>query len=122
MFLRYVLSGIGAAVVNLLIYQLSLLYVSYWIANLIAMVGSKLFSYAISKVYVFKTQTKTLRSFLCEFARFFVSRGLTGAVDYFGLIVAVSFWGADPLISKYMIAALVVFLNYFISKKHVFKI
>lgn len=118
---RYVLSGVGAAAINLIIYQISLLYVSYWIANLIAMIGSKLFSYVTSKVYVFKTETKTLRSFLCEFARFFVSRSITAIVDYFGLIIAVSLWDADPIISKYVIAVLVVVLNYFMSKKHVFK-
>ena len=42
-------------------------------------------------------------------------------IDYFGLIALVEICGFDKIISKIFLTVLVIVINYFVGKKHVFK-
>lgn len=120
--IRYLLVGITTIVINLIIYYIFIIIgLEYWIANAFAIVFSKLYAFTTNKLLVFRTKQKTVSGFLQEAKRFFLARSFTGLIDYFGLIVAVEFFGADKLISKYVLQVIVIVLNYIMGKHLVFK-
>ena len=116
----YLIFGVGTTVVNILIYRLLLTVVDYRISNLIALVGARLFAYITNKLFVFKSKCNSFKELLLEFARFLIARGATGLLDYFGLIAAVELFHLDRIWSKYVLQAIVIVLNYILSKKAVF--
>jgi putative flippase GtrA len=118
---RYFVFGVLTTLVNVLIFQFLLkLSISYLIANLVALIAAKLFAYVTNKHFVFKTQTKGVRSTAREVLRFVFARGFTGLVDYFGLIFMVEALSLDPVLSKYFLQVIVIALNYILGKKMVF--
>ncbi len=118
--IRYGLVGFSTTLINLLTYHGLLFFLDYKIANLIALVVSKTYGYFANKKIVFRSHTKTIRSFLSEVLRFVFARGITALVDYFGLILAVETFGFDKIISKYVIQVIVIILNYILGKFMVF--
>lgn len=118
----YALSGILKFVVGVAIYQVLLyLGVNYKISNVFSLVLGKLFIYIIHKQIVFRSKSENIAEFCKEFIRYVFTQGLTGLLDYFGVIFAVEILNWDKVISKYVLTILVIILNYFISKKMVFK-
>ena len=119
--MAYAVFGLLTTLVNLLTYRLLLVAgVDYKTGNLIALIFSKLFAYVVNKCFVFKSKTDGLAALLKEFFRFFVTRGATALVDYFGLILLVEWAGVNNRIAKYVVMAIVILLNYFMGKKLVF--
>ena len=57
---------------------------------------------------------------ILELCRFILARGLTGLLDFFGLIALVELCGWNERISKIAIMLLVIVLNYVLGKKAVF--
>lgn len=55
-----------------------------------------------------------------EFTRFLIARGMTMLIDYLGLILLVEIFRADKFFSKCIVTILVIIINYFVGKKHVF--
>ncbi|MCI7382757.1 MAG: GtrA family protein [Hungatella hathewayi] len=121
-FLFYLFFGISTTIVNILIYQILLSKnIDYRISNLLAIVIAKLYAYITNKLFVFRSHCVNLKSLLSEILRFFVARGFTGLIDYFGLIIAVSYLNADKLIAKYILQGIVIVTNYILSKFIIFK-
>ena len=118
----YGLFGILTTVFNIGSFQL-LLYVNidYVVSNTIAMISTKTLAYILNKFFVFKSCTINIRELFGEIFRFIISRLFTMLVEFFGLIILVDLFKMNPDIGKYIIAILVVILNYFFGKKHVFK-
>ena len=120
--LTYAICGLATTLVNLLVYRgLLLIPLDYKAANLAALISSKLFAYVVNKRYVFKSKTESFAALAKEFFRFILTRGATALVDYFGLIALVERMGLGERLSKYLIMALVIALNYFLGKWVVFK-
>jgi len=118
--LRYGFFGAATTVVNVAVYQLLLLILDYRLSNLLAVLLSKLFAYVTNKRFVFHSRCRNVPELLREMLRFFLARGATGLLDYFGLIVAVDVFHLDPVWSKYGLQILVIVLNYILGKKTVF--
>lgn len=118
----YAIFGFLTFVVGIVIYQ-GLMYVGvdYKISNIFSLVLGKLFAYVMNKLIVFRCRNKDFLDFCKEFVRFVIARGLTALIDYFGVIIAVEFFGWDKLISKYFFMILVIILNYIFGKSVVFK-
>ena len=118
----YGLFGILTTVFNIGSFQL-LLYVNidYVVSNTIAMISTKTLAYILNKFFVFKSCTRNIRELFGEIFRFIISRLFTMLVEFFGLIILVDLFKMNPDIGKYIIAILVVILNYFFGKKLVFK-
>lgn len=118
----YTIFGVLTSVENVLLFK-CLLWVGweYRIANFVTLVTVKLTAYVCNKNLVFKSKTGSWIGLLKEFGRFVVARGATMLVDYFGLILLVEVMRMDMLYSKCFLTVLVIALNYFIGKKHVFK-
>jgi len=118
----YGIVGVGTSLLNIGLFQF-LVYIKmdYRQANLLTLVIVKLAAYICNKNLVFQSHTGSLWGLTKEFVRFLIARGATMLIDYFGLIIMVEILDAGKLISKCIITAIVIIMNYFIGKKHVFK-
>jgi putative flippase GtrA len=118
---RYGVAGATTTAVNLLVYHaLLFLAAPYMIANIFAIVLSKVYAYFVNKVYVFRVQSDNAGAAAREVGRFVFARGFTGLVDYFGLIALVELFGFNEIYSKYAMVVTVIILNYILGKKVVF--
>lgn len=105
---------------GIVIYQLLLQFIDYRLSNLIAIISAKIFAYFVNKKFVFHSKCANVRELFLEILRFTLTRGFTGLVDYFGLILLVEGFQFSQSISKYAIQAVVIILNYIFGKKTVF--
>ena len=118
----YSIFGIATAFIGLILYWSFIkIGFNYKISNIFSLVLGKLFAYCTNKIFVFKSFNKNFVDFIKEFIRFVISRGLTGLIDYFGLIFFIEILHGDKFISKYFITILVIILNYIFGKKVVFR-
>lgn len=118
----YFIFGVSTTLVNIFIYQGMLRFqFDYKIANLFAVVLAKLYAYITNKKYVFHSRCNSLQEAIKEFVRFVYARGITGLIDYFGLIFAVECLHMSPVITKYILQIIIIILNYILSKLIVFK-
>ena len=122
-FVKYVFSGGAITATNFAVFYLlfSLLGVHYTVANIAALILSKTVGYLLNKLWVFQSKTAGFWGFIKEFAAFFATRGFTGLVDYFGLILLVEVFGLNKLMCKGFVMAAVIVLNYILGKFFVFK-
>lgn len=118
--ISYGIFGVATTVVNIVLYQVFLGFVDYKISNLIAIVGAKVFAYVVNKTFVFHTKCRGILELIGEIIRFVFARGITGLLDYFGLIFLVEIFQFNESYSKYMIQVVVIILNYVFGKKLVF--
>ena len=120
--IRYGIAGVTTTLVNLGMYHgLLLLGVDYRIANLIAIIGSKTYGYLVNKLFVFKSHCDSAKELATEIIKFVFARGITGIIDYFGLLFAVEIAGFDKIVSKYVIQVIVIATNYVLGKFMVFR-
>lgn len=119
--LRYCVSGVIVAAVNLLTYH-ALLWagVVYAVANITGIVLGKCAGYALNKFWVYQSRTSGVRETLRELLRYIFARGFTGLLDFFGLIFLVEVCGWDEKMSKWIVVGVVLLLNYIFGKKLVF--
>lgn len=118
----YAVFGVATSVLNIGLYAY-LIYVGmdYKIANVITLIVVKLTAYVVNKLFVFQTKTENFIELAKEFWRFVVTRGITMLVDFFGVILMIEVLSIDSMISKVVLTVIVVILNYFFGKLHVFK-
>ena len=118
----YGIFGVLTTVLNVAIFQVALgRDIDYRIANIIALVSTKLAAYVVNKLFVFRSHCKNSIELLKEFGRFVAARGATMVLDYLGLIVLVEILSVDEQIGKYITTVAVIVINYFFSKGVVFK-
>lgn len=117
----YGIFGVLTTIINIGLYQILIINgIKYTDANLFALVVTKIAAYIVNKVFVFNSKTNGILELIKEIGRFIITRGATMALDYFGLILMIEFFGIDKSISKYFITFIVVIINYLLGKKHVF--
>lgn len=120
--MAYGVFGILTTVVNLMVYQLGLMcQLPYGLANTVAFVLSVLFAFFTNKHYVFKSHQMTWQVVCHEMIRFFAARMGTFAIETSGLWVMITGLGMGQSVPKYAMTVVVIVLNYFLSKKMVFK-
>lgn len=119
--MRYFFWGVVSSVLNVGLFQgLVMLGIDYRISNIVTLIVVKVFCYITNKWFVFKTPYEGLMPFLKEMASFLVARGVTFILDFAGVMFLVELIGADKFISKCIMAAIVIIVNYVLSKKFVF--
>ena len=117
---RYGISGVLISLVNLGVYTgLVCLGLRYEISNIIALVLSRVAGFALNKYFVFRSTREG--SFWREFWGFMAARGLSGLVDYFGVILLVDQLHVNEVLSKGFVMFFVIVLNYFLGKFLVFR-
>ncbi|MGN0495211.1 MAG: GtrA family protein [Lachnospiraceae bacterium] len=118
----YGIFGVGTSILNVVLFKVLLLTnMEYKVANLITIIVVKLAAYLCNKNFVFQSHCSNFLELLKEFGRFVVARGATALIDYFGVILLVELLDANKVISKIFVTVLVIVINYFVGKKHVFK-
>ena len=118
----YLVFGVLTTLINLATYSvLVMLGVHYGIATSVAFVLAVFFAYETNKRFVFDSVKTTNREETRQIAAFFSSRLATFGVETAGLVLLIEFAGAGEQLSKYLMTAVVVVLNYVLSKHLVFK-
>ena len=113
-------AGVLISLVNLGVYTgLVYLGVRYEISNIIALILNRIAGFALNKYFVFRSTSE--RSFWREFWGFMAARGLSGLVDYFGVILLVDQLNMNEVLSKGFVMVFVIVLNYFLGKFLVFR-
>ncbi len=119
--ISYGIIGTATMIINIATYQiLILLSIDYKIGNLIAIILTKIVAYILNKEYVFHTKCENISELIKEMTRYIFARGITGVIDYLGVIVLVEFFHFDKVYVKYFIQLIVVILNYVLGKNIVF--
>ena len=106
----------------------------YLVSNVIAWFVSVVFAYVTNKLFVFESHTWQAKKICKEIFSFFAARVFSLAVEEAGLFALVDLLGFDAyrldifgfvlggkMISKIILAVIVVILNYFFSKLVVFR-
>jgi putative flippase GtrA len=121
-FIRYGFWGVVTSVLNVGVFQLALtLGLDYIMSNALALILTKAVAYLTSKFFVFHQKCSTRRELFIEIFRFIYTRGATMLLDFFGLMLMVEVLNADKLLSKCTVTVLVIIVNYFLGKFHVFR-
>ena len=112
---RYIVAGTAAAAVNLATFFIcsKALSINYLISNGLAWLMTVIVSFVLDKKYVFKTKHSS-DSQLLKFAG---ARLLSLFIDQLMIWLLVSFAGFDSSLAKIVDSALVVVINYFMSRK-----
>jgi len=112
---RYILAGTAAAAVNLATFFIcsKALSINYLISNGLAWLLTVIVSFTLDKKYVFKT----LHSGKKELFKFAASRLLSLFIDQLMIWILVAFVGFDSSLAKIVDSALVVVINYIMSRK-----
>lgn len=119
--IAYVFWGISTTLINIAVYSLLCFLIDYKIANIIAIVTGKVYAYFVNKYFVFRHRCLDWRELLKEIGSFVATRGFSGVIDYFGVILLVEIFSVEKKISKYVITILVMIMNYIFGKWIVFK-
>lgn len=119
--MTYVLWGLTTTLINVFLYTMFCDIMDYKIANLIAIVIAKVYAYFVNKFLVFHHKCSDWKELFREICTFVITRGFSGIVDYFGVLVMVELFNINKNFSKYSVAFFVIVLNYVFGKLVVFK-
>ncbi|AOY75547.1 GtrA family protein [Clostridium formicaceticum] len=118
-YFSYLLFGVLTTLVNLVIYKILVdVGLHYSISTTIAFVVAVMVAFYTNRRWVFSTTDK---GFIKEMSLFFTVRIGTYVFDLVGLIVLIQLFHMEEFISKLIVNAGVVLLNYILSKRVVFK-
>ena len=118
----YIIFGILTTIVNIVSFHI-MANIFHWeenISNLIAIVLAVLTAYITNKDMVFHSQAESARQKLTEFIKFIAGRTFTTILELVGGFILFKL-PIPNIISKAFITAVVIILNFFISKFFTFK-
>ncbi len=118
--LAYCFWGATTTAVNLLVYMGLKCLIGYQFANLAAIIAGKAYAYIVNKRFVFQSVCANWKVLLREIGAFVLTRGLTGIIDFVGVILLVEWMCAGQNTAKLFMTGLVIIINYFLGKKVVF--
>ncbi|MBE6671043.1 MAG: GtrA family protein [Ruminococcaceae bacterium] len=91
------------------------------IANILSQVIAIIFAFVTNKLFVFEDKNLKLKHLLTQFTKFASLRLVTLVLNSAMFFVMVDLCSINDLISKIVIAVIVIILNYIFSKLIVFK-
>ena len=129
--------GVCTTLVNFLTYKLFNVLFGvefYLVSNIVAWFASVVFAYVSNKLFVFESKSWDLKLVAKEVSSFFAARVFSFLVEEAGLFLLVDIFGmkdfafevygftvSGNMISKVILAAVVVVMNYFFSKFVIFR-
>lgn len=120
-FISYAFWGFTTTVLNVVIYSILCYILEYWIANIIAIVACKIYSYFTNKFFVFKSHCDNFAALIKELMMYILTTGFSGMVDFFGVLFCVEILIVGQQNAKYIITVVVILVNYVLRKKFVFE-
>lgn len=118
--ISYIFWGITTTVINIVLYTLLGYIMDYKIANFVSIIATKVYAYFVNKLFVFRSSCAGWKELLHEITAYVLSRGFTGLVDFFGVIVLVEGFLVNQSLAKYIVVIIVMALNYILGRKAVF--
>lgn len=120
--IRYTFGGVTTTLINFFSYWAMLeVGVNYRLANLISMVITKSSAYLVNKFFVFQSRCETMHALLREITLYVITRGITGVIEYVGLIILVDICNAGRLFGKCVVLVIITILNYVFGKIVVYR-
>lgn len=120
--LRYGFWGVVTTLISFFSYwALLLIGLDYRVANLLSMLLTKSSAYLSNKFFVFHSRRKTKQALFQEMALFIATRGLSGVLEYVGLIFLVDICHTGRLFGKGVMIVFVIIINYIFGKSIVYK-
>ncbi len=121
--INYFVFGILTTLVNYVVYftGINIFKVNYLYSNIIAWIISVIFAYITNKLFVFKKTSFFLKTIVKELILFINSRLLSGIIETGLLYIFVEILNENEKIIKILVSIIVVILNYYFSKKIIFK-
>ncbi len=119
----YVIAGIAATALNFFLFWvfIDLLHWETNLSNTLSVIITIFFAYFCNKIFVFRTHTSGLMTFLREITTFFASRFVTMLIEIGGVFFFCTVLHFEPLIVKIALNVVVIVLNYVFSKFIVFR-
>lgn len=121
--LLYLFFGVTTTAVNWCIYAVTHSVLGMTAANAVAWLGAVLYAFVTNKLFVFESKSGR---WLAEGVKFFASRVASGAVEVllptglFALGLDQRLFGLEGGVAKALVSALVIVMNYALSKWVVF--
>ncbi len=121
--LTYGVFGLLTTVVNYAVFYLFLdvFRVSYGVANVVALVVSVAFAFAVNKQFVFRSKCWSAAVLKKELPAFLSARVVSGLIDVGSMWLLVDALAVSPKLAKLLVNVLVIVLNYVFSKIFVFR-
>lgn len=118
--ISYLIVGFMTTLVSVFVYFIFTRFflVNYLISESISWISAVTFAFFMNKKYVFNSKNKDI---LQELFSFFKYRFLSLFIDIFSMYSLVSIIKVNDLIAKVLVQILVIILNYYFSKKYVFR-
>lgn len=116
----YCLWGTTTTVVSVVAYMGLSSVVDYRLANLAAILMGKVYAYVVNKWFVFKSVCGNWKLLLREMGAYLLARGLTGIIDFVGVVILVEWMYIGKNTAKLLTTTTVIAVNYFLGKKVVF--
>jgi len=120
----YGMCGIPTIAANFGVYFVMAAFdISTVMCAFVAMFSSIVVAYLTNKIWVFHTKRNKKRDALKEFVSFLTCRILTGCLEVVLLVVLVDMMNLErhEAITKLCVTVVVIALNYFASKKFIFR-
>lgn len=118
--IRYLFWGVITVILNYCSYLLLKHVLTYQIAHLFSILLTKVFAYYTNKKFVFRTKTNRKEQ-IKEISRYLLGRGITGVIDFIGLIFLVDMLLLDDRAGKMIMIVITTALNYVLGKIFVFR-
>lgn len=118
--IRYLIGGIGTTLVNLAAFGILRYGIGLGMqtANVISILTAIVFAFFVNKKFVFLSETA--HSLLKEFIRFVGMRGFSLAAEVLGMQL-LTMLSVPDIAAKIFMQAVIIAINYVISKCYVFK-
>ncbi len=125
--ITYFFFGIFTCLVNILLYAGFVPLLGITISNAVAWFGAAAFTFVTNKIFVFESKSWQIKTVLKEVGTFLGARIFSGIVEillptvlfYIGLNY--DLFGIEGFLAKIIVSAVVITVNYVLSKKIVFR-
>lgn len=121
MILYIVFGGLTTLVNFIVFFSLDIFEINYLLRNAIAIIISIIFAYITNKIYVFITESNSIKSIVIEFLKFIGCRGFSALCDMFCMYIIISLMHLGEIFAKIATGIIVIILNYVFSKYFIFK-
>lgn len=122
-FWLYALFGLGTVLISVGMYALltERLQMGILIANAISWIFATLFAFLTNRTWVFTSHVRGVRAFFVQLGSFFCGRFITLVIEEWMLFFFIGVMAFPNMTVKFISQAVVILLNYLVSKWIVFR-
>lgn len=118
---NYLFFGFLGVIVSVASYSVARIWLDVTISNIVSWVIAVIFVYVTNKLFVFKSRNLKGVALIKEFCEFVGARLLTLIVETGVLLLCAELVGMNDVIAKVVAQAIIIVMNYILSKFWIFK-